>query len=274
MVRLSTVDTEKLLKSLTLPPLPSVLADLRAARAAGASMAEVGKLISCDLALAAAVLKVANSPAFAGRSLNTLDEALLVLGLANLDAVVTSVALKQALPLPPILRTFWEEQARVAAIARHIAKDLRLSKPDQAYLFALFRDTGIPVLTQRFSSYINVLSRAMQEPHQFVDIELRGRSTSHTIVGYLLARTWFMPDEFSAAILHHHDFDELQDAAIPIEAAQLIAVAQVAEHILRAHLQCEADLLWPAVQAPVLELLGMSDAQLDDLREDCADRGY
>jgi HD-like signal output (HDOD) protein len=271
---LTTQDTEKLLKSLTLPPLPSVMAELRAALSAGGSMADAAKIIGHDLGLAAAVLKVANSPAFAGRTLSSLDEALLVLGMANLDAIVTSVALRHTIPLPPIVRAFWDEQARMAGIARHIAQTYKIAKPEQAYLFSLFRDVGIPVLVQRFSSYVAVLARAMADPVNFVDIELKGRSTSHTIVGYLLARTWFMPDDFALAIYHHHDLDRLDSGDIPVSACHLIAIGQLAEHVLRANLQCEPDPLWTTAKGPILAQLGLHDEQLDELREVSLHKGF
>jgi HD-like signal output (HDOD) protein len=162
----------------------------------------------------------------------------------------------------------------MASIARHIAQTYKIAKPEQAYLFSLFRDVGIPVLVQRFPSYIAVLAKALSDPTHFVDIELKGRSTAHTIVGYLLARTWFMPDDFALAIYHHHDLDRLEGGDIPVSACHLIAIGQLAEHVLRDNLQCEPDPLWASAKAPVLAQLGLSDEHLDELRETCLQKGF
>lgn len=265
---LSDAEAGELLKSLTLPMLPAVLGEFRQAKAAGADLATLSELIGRDLSLAVAALKIANSPSFGGRKLDNLLDAVMVLGADNLDMVVTSVALKEAIPLPPILRAFWDDATQIAAIASHLATQWQLIKPEQAYLFCLFRDSGIPVLTQRFSTYIATLARAMEDPARFVEIEMASRSTSHVIVGYLLARSWFVPVAMTEAILHHHDFDLLGgNPLLTPEAARLIALARLAEHLLYAGLRHERDPSWPAIQAAILTELGMEASHLPELVE-------
>ncbi|MBL8507848.1 HDOD domain-containing protein [Chitinimonas sp. JJ19] len=265
---LSDAEAAQLLKSLTLPPLPQSLAEFRQARAAGADLADMSDLIGRDLSLAAAVLKIANSPAFASRQLNNLQDAVMVLGADNLDMVVTSVTLKAAIPLAPILRAFWDDATQIAAIASHLARRWDLIKPEQAYLFCLFRDCGIPVLTQRFPAYIATLARAMEDPANFIRIEMDSRSTSHVVVGYLLARSWFMPSAMNEAILHHHDFDQLgDDHLLESESARLIALARLAEYLLYSRLRRDADPHWPHIQAAVLAELGFDISLMSELTE-------
>ncbi|MBV1775973.1 HDOD domain-containing protein [Burkholderiaceae bacterium DAT-1] len=266
---LNEAKTDKLLKSLTLPPLPSVLADFRAAQAKEADLQTLGQIIGRDIGLAAAVLKVANSPGFAGRTLDSLKDAVTVLGAANLESIVTSVALKQLLPLPPILHTFWEESGRIGSIASQAAKTWHLCRPDQAYLFCLFRDSGIPVLAQRFSSYINTLARAMADPVNFTQIEERSRATAHTVVGYLLARTWFMPEHFAEGVLMHHDFAAIgKHESVSREAARLVSTARLAEHLLRAHVLNELDLGWPQAEQAVLGELGIHPSEMEEFGDE------
>lgn len=265
---LSETDTAKLLKSLTLPALPAVLSELRAAQSREASGAELAKIIGRDLGLSAAVLKTANSPSFAAGKLDSLNDALHFLGTANLDSVVTGVALKRALPLPPILGMFWEESTRIAAIAAMLAQRWRMVRPDQAYLFCLFRDCGIPVLTQRFPSYVNTLARAMASPARFIEIEQKSRATSHVVVGYLLARTWFLPELLAQAILYHHDFEQLYDESLlSLDSARLIALARLAEHLMQTRQRHEADPHWTDIQDYILTTLSISSEAYDDAAE-------
>ncbi|PHV11341.1 HDOD domain-containing protein [Chitinimonas sp. BJB300] len=256
---LNDEDTAKLLKSLTLPSLPAVLSDLRAAQAHEAAPGELASIIRRDLSLSAMVLKAANSPSFGGGHLDSIDDALQFLGNANLSSLITGLALKRLIPLPPILGRFWDEATCVANIAASLSKQLRIGKAEQAYLFCLFRDCGIPVLTQRFPSYIATLARAMEHPARFVQIEEEARSTSHVIVGYLLARTWFLPEHLALAILYHHDFDYLQDESVmDIDSAKLIALARLAEHLLkRKHMQ-EIDSEWEQIGDRLLSTLSLS----------------
>ncbi|WP_269532367.1 HDOD domain-containing protein [Chitinimonas sp. BJYL2] len=262
-IQLSDDDAAKLLKSLTLPPIPGVLAELRAAQSREADADVLAALIGRDLSLTAAVLKTANSPAFSARQLDSLRDAVMVLGAANLDSVVTGVALKKLVPLPPILGRFWDEATRIAAVAAALAKHWKQVRPDQAYLFCLFRDSGIPVLTQRFPSYINTLARAMNDPGHFVEIESKSRGASHVVVGYLLARSWYLPDVLNLAILHHHDFADLGDRnLIPEEAAHLIALARLAEYLLQCHLIEGSDHHWPLIAETVLATLELGEVDL------------
>jgi len=268
-VKLSHEEAEKLLKSLTLPPWPKVLTELKAAQQSHADLATLATIIGQDLSLAAAVLKVANSPSFAGRSLSSLSDAVFYLGASNLESVVIGVTLKKAVPLPPILRTFWDESGQIAEIASQLAGHLRRDKREQAYLFCLFRDCGIPVLAQRFPSYIATLARAMAQPEKFTEIELKSRSTSHVIVGYLLARTWFMPELLTNAILHHHDWDLLGESTeVEPDSAWLIAIARLAEHILRSQIQDDPDRIWQLWKAPVMHQLNLTATELSDLIAD------
>lgn len=269
-VKLSHEEAEKLLKSLTLPPWPKVLTELKAAQQRHCDLATLAAIVGKDLSLAAAVLKVANSPSFAGRTLSSLSDAVFYLGAANLESVVIGVTLKQAVPLPPILRTFWDESGQIAEIASQLAGRLRRDKREQAYLFCLFRDCGIPVLVQRFPSYIATLARAMAQPEKFTEIELKSRNTSHVIVGYLLARSWFMPELLSDAILHHHDWDLLgENPEIAADSAWLVAVARLAEHILRTQVQDDPDSTWQQWKQPVLNQLNLTASELSDLIVDC-----
>ncbi|MBV8658313.1 MAG: HDOD domain-containing protein [Burkholderiales bacterium] len=262
-IQLSQEDANKLLSSLTLPPLPVILHDVREALSREEDVLGLVDIVAQDLALSAAVIKTANSPIFSLRRLDSLVEAVMVLGASNLEAVVVGISLRNALPLPPILRMFWDEAARMAALAAQIATRQRCCRPDRAYLFSLFRDAGIPVLTQRFDFYLAVLNKALADPANFIVHEESCRATSHNTVGCLLARTWGMPATFSEAILLHHCFDELSDAAkVPPDAAVLIATARLAEHILNVYELGTDDAQWPDIAAPILNTLQLDDADI------------
>ncbi|HEY9102260.1 HDOD domain-containing protein [Chitinimonas sp.] len=267
-VQLSEEEAAKLLKSLTLPPLPQVMSELQAAQARGEDNATLAEIVGQDLSLSAAVLKTANSPAFAGRRFDTLQDAVLYLGSANLGSVVSGVALKHSIPLPPILGMFWDEATRIAAIAALLARHWKLARPEQAYLFCLFRDSGIPVLAQRFPSYISTLARAMAQPARFIEVELKSRTCSHVIVGYLLARSWYLPEAFNLAILHHHDYADLHDRGLlGEESARLVALARLAEYLMHTRQTGERDEHWPELEDSLLAILGQDKAALREASE-------
>ena len=90
------------LKEVSVPPCPEIIAELlEEARREDIDFIRISRLITGDVALAAAVLKSANSPFFAlRRKVQSVQQAVAVLGLRNLLKIVYGVVLKQSLGGP------------------------------------------------------------------------------------------------------------------------------------------------------------------------------
>lgn len=139
---------------------------------------------------------------------------------------------------------------------------------DAAYTYALFHNAAIPLLMRRFPNYVDVLEGCRSEGRMLSDAEEQYFPCTHPIVGSLLVRNWGLPPLLGQAIRFHHEKDvyDLPDRSLPGGALSLIAVTQVAEHLLDEIIgdtsEVDTNLLERA-----LAFLGISNDDLDELRQ-------
>ncbi|CAK0755628.1 hypothetical protein CCP4SC76_2670001 [Gammaproteobacteria bacterium] len=87
------------------------------------------------------------------------------------------------------------------------------------------------------------------------------------MVGYLVARSWFLPEEVRKVILHHHDEELLNRSTDDLVASQ-VAILNLAEHYCYLHRQISDDVAWSRVEERVLAILDMSPTDFKDMGED------
>ena len=110
-----------------------------------------------------------------------------------------------------------------------------------------------------------------------VDTENRLLNTNHAVVGYFTAKSWNLPLHLCEAIASHHNVlaifrDESGDAQLKT----LLAILKMAEHICESHRvlgnQTE-DHEWDSIEQLVLEYVGLSGYDFENLRESIRDMG-
>jgi HD-like signal output (HDOD) protein len=230
----------------------------------------LSNLISADVGLSAGLIKITNSPFFGFRSrVRSVKEALMVLGLDVASRAIAGIALRNAFPHLQHLERFWDSSARIARLSGWLAQRVTNNlRPDDAYTFGLFRDVGIPILLARFPGYYGVLAEANHEAKSsFTAIEDTHLPTNHAVVGCLLAQSWWLPEETSISIRHHHDVSVLDTPSIPpsLNSRNLIAVAQFAEFLLQQQTKLSYTQEWPKLGPSCLRLLNISEADMKSL---------
>lgn len=274
MTTLITADVGRLLKGIDIPPCPQILAALLAeVRQPAPNPGRVAALISQDVALAAGVMKIANSALFApAREVNTVSEAMNFLGLGAVFRTVVTELLRTALAAGDQARLdrFWDSAAHAAAVCAQLATAVPGTTRDAAYGFGLFRDCGIPVLLRRFPDYRETLGLANADPrHPFTFVEEARHGTHHAAIGCLMARNWGLSEAVSQAILCHHDYAVLEDGAgLPRESRVLVAISVVAEQVVAQHLRQQHDVEWEKGRYAAATFLGLTQAGLRDLVDD------
>lgn len=236
----------------------------------------ISELISADVSLAAALLKVANSPVFGlGRRVRNIPDALLILGLKMTVETIAGIALQNIFSDVPSLERFWDSSAKVAHISRWLTRQLKASvsvHPDDAFTFGIFRDCGIPVIMRPFPEYVEVLQRANAEQvRPFTEVEDEALTINHAVFGSELAEEWCLPEETMLAIRMHHDHGALALSAshtLPQAARELIAIAQLAEYMVQLKTGKSKTSEWSKMGSATLLLLGLDDAALRAIEED------
>lgn len=270
--KLSNDITDQALQGITIPPCPASLTSImREAKHPSVDFAALAHLISRDAGIVGPLLKLANSPFIGLRTkVTSVLHAINVLGIQNTINLVQNIALRQSLGGgAPHFEKFWERSSLSASIAEKIAAKFPSISKDDAYLAALFRDCGIPVLMMKFPDYRETVMIHSKQGMAICDIENDKFSTTHTVVGNMLTRSWMIPVHICKAILHHHDttiftsISEHADASV----RNLIGIMHMAECITDEHLLVR-DKEWPLFERDVLKHFEMSAQDFLELKGD------
>ena len=274
MPALNEVDISKLLKGIDIPPCPAVLDALtRELKSEDANIARIARLISQDVALAAGIMKIANSPFFQpARQVGSINEALAFLGVGHVFNLLIKEVLQKSLNDGRDLRLerYWDSAAYTAAACANLALSLPGTHRDNAYCFGLFHDCGIPILMRRYPDYRDTLNLANGDgKHEFTRIEETRHGTHHAVIGHLVSRNWGLAPTVSQAILSHHDLSVFEgNEGLAHESLVLIAINLIAEHVVSLYLRDKTEGEWEKARHLVADFFGLSQAHLNDLVND------
>ncbi|CAG0928246.1 MAG: hypothetical protein EFKGCFLK_01424 [Rhodocyclaceae bacterium] len=259
------------LRQVAVPPCPGIVVELLdEAQREDIDFIRISRLITGDVALAAAVLKSANSPFFAlRRKVQSVQQAVAVLGLRNLLKIVYGVVLRQSLGgegSPPLPR-FWERSHYNAVVCSYLAGRLPGVATDDAYAFGLFHDAGIAILMQRFADYRQTMAQANAAPTGVTGIEDGRHRVNHVVVGAMLARGWYLSDRVVWAIRYHHDLSVLTAPRghATSDVCLLVAIRLLSEHIVARFLGYPDEAEWEHDRETALAHLGWFEDDVDDL---------
>jgi len=261
------------IQDIGIPPRPAILDSIsQEMHLPEPDFHHLAKVISSDVGLAAGLLKIANSAYFGfGTRARTVAQALLILGLDVTSRALAGLILRRVSQTVKGLESFWDFSARVARTSGWVAQQSQGQvsiAADEVYTFGLFRDCGIAILMRKQPGYRDVLLAADADVDKFyTDIEDAACPTNHALVGCLLARDWWLPDATATAIRHHHDALALArgEAVLPGNSSQLIAVAQLAEHLVQGATGQFMNREWDKLGEVCLRQLAIDEAAVADL---------
>lgn len=202
--------------------------------------------------------------------MDSIEQAVMAMGSNNVISIVTGLALRKINEgKEPQLERFWDSAERTASIAAMLAKRIPGVPQDMAYTAGLFHDCGIPLLMQRFPDYKETLKKTSRELDKpFTQVEDEQHQTNHAVVGYMLAKSWHLSEIIALTVLHHHNLSILDSKEnLPAEVRGLVATVQVAEY-LGDSTQMREEPSWQANSVALLDYLGISQEELDDIAEE------
>jgi HD-like signal output (HDOD) protein len=266
---------EALIKSIRIPPRPSLLADLQAELvSAEPSPAAIAHIISSDVGMSGALLKLANSSFYGGkRKARSVKQAISFLGINTVAALMTGLLARQAIGADHKgLATFWDISMRRAQAMVFLSRKLRIGEADVAHTFGLFCDTGVPLLIARFPDYKHTYEQAGRETARpFTALEDERHSTNHAAIGCLLARNWGLSADVGWAILHHQDYSVLEDGATPDAVRSLVALSLLAEAAIQKYQGHTGSVEWDKGGALACAYLHLDSAEVTDLLDELHD---
>jgi HD-like signal output (HDOD) protein len=191
-----------------LPVLPQVAGRVMAlANDPSADAARLSTLIHQDQALAAHVLRIANSPAYMPRTpIVSLQHAVAMLGVSQLSEIAVTVSLKSGTVKIPgyeaDIRQLWRHALASGAYAKEIAR-LRRYNVESAYLCGLLHAVGKPVVLKTVTAIAAELHVPLK-PRAIISF-LDGY---HSRVGILIAAEWALPSQVAEAIAYYWVYEQ------------------------------------------------------------------
>lgn len=209
---------------LTLPTLPEVALRIRdAVSDPDVNSNTLSNVIGQDAALAARIIKVANSPLLRGAvSVDNLQLAITRMGINFVRNLATGLAMEQMFQathdsIDKRLRRSWEHSLEVASISHVLASHFTKLKPDQATLAGLVHEIGIlPILTLAEDNPEILEKEAVLDK---IILRLHGK------VGKAIMKAWEFPEELIDVPLGCTDFT--RDIGPNADYVDVVTVAKI-----------------------------------------------
>ena len=211
-----------------LPSLPMVAVEaLRVADADDSGIDVLANIVANDPAIAAKLIKAANSPVFFGRdAIGTCQRAIVRLGLKTTRQLVVAFAMRdlfkcEVTEIRIAMERLWAHSVEVGAIAFVLARKVPGLDPGEAQLAGLLHDIGVvSILSSQAPADCNEADRKAL-------FQLAQRSRAE--VGGMILEAWNFP---KAQVLAVRDAEQWwRDDTTDPELADLVVVAQLLSFI-------------------------------------------
>ncbi|MFT4562106.1 MAG: HD-like signal output (HDOD) protein [Gammaproteobacteria bacterium] len=209
---------------LSLPSLPAVAMKVcQLIDRDDANVENLARTINADPAIAAKLIRAANSPMYRGQApTDRCDKAVVRLGLKTTRQLISSFAVNELFSTnSPLLNkrmgVLWRHSTEVASICFVLAVKTKTLEPEQALLAGLLHDIGaLPLL-----SYAHNTAELTEDPVALETFLEMHRSR----VGAMILEKWNFPNSLIQAAEHADDW--CRDSAGIADYADLVMIAQL-----------------------------------------------
>ena len=207
-----------------IPTNPAIAVQiLSLTKAPRTTAAQFATVIKADAAMAARLLKMANSVHYAQRKpVTTIERAVTLLGLRRVRMHALSFQLVAHLDrlgdCPFDLKRFWQQSVLRACLARAIAAEVVGSVAEEAFLIGLLQDCGILLLVQMFGpEYAALYESRNLSPTAFFAAERKQFPHNHVEAIAVMTTEWNLPERITRPLREHHAPRVLDTHADPLE---------------------------------------------------------
>lgn len=217
-----------------LPPMPQTVFKAQSVmRDPNAGFKELAAVLETDQALAAKVLRLANSPFYSlSGKVSSLQHASVVLGQRTLEELIAVAGTSEFLGAQ--LKGYglnsgdlWQHSIGVAYGAKSIAKKKKPALINDAFSAGLIHDTGKlaldPYVLEKKEAFEAFISRGLES---FTSAEKQILGFDHAEIASALCSGWNVPESLIRAIAYHHEpsRSEGDELAYIVHTADAIAM--------------------------------------------------
>jgi len=211
----------KITQLTSLPTIPLVITKLIVImKKENPSIDEFVDVIKHDQSITSKIVSIANSPFFGypGR-INSLEQAVLMLGFDLIKSISLSVSIFTIFPIPYVtLKKMWSHSFKVADLSSFLYRKITGKNSCICFLSGLLHDIGRAILLNIKSS--DHSADILHELYKLKADELLKSETeifqcNHTEAGKWFLEKLFFPEEIVAPIYYHHYYDRFLGYNIP-----------------------------------------------------------
>ncbi|MBW7956527.1 MAG: HDOD domain-containing protein [Deltaproteobacteria bacterium] len=220
----------KVLEILKISTVPAVLKRIiEVTEDPKSGISDLEYIIERDQAIASRVVAVSNA-VFYGfpRKINTIDQAILVLGFEMVKGLAISTTLFSFLKnnkTNSVIASLWGHSFEVAMAAGMLARRTGMVSKETAFLAGLIHDIGRPLLLQILSKeYLEVCSF----DRNCIEREAEAFGADHAEVGEWFVEKCKLPEDCTIAVKYHHRPEKcLEEMNTISPLAQIIYLANL-----------------------------------------------
>jgi len=259
---------KKILRSMAeLPPMPQVVVKAQEKMSDPTStFKDLGRIIETDQAIAARVLKLANSAYYGLRGMvSSIHQASIVLGYEALGEVITVVG--AAGLLDNILEGYgldsgalWQHSLAVAFGSRIIAKAKHPALENDVFSAGLLHDAGKIVLDEYVHKKEKEFDALMEDGQtSFLTAEKKIFGFDHADLTFELCQKWSIPEIQGLAIKHHHCPSRSEENAM----AYILHIADTVA--IKGGFGMTSDAMLYEIEEEALTFVGLHEEELEEI---------
>ena len=251
-----------------IPTLPaSVLRVMQMIEDPFCSSSDLAKVIQADPAMAAKVLKLANSSYYGFRQkIGNIPQAVTLLGFATLKNTLLAAAVFDMFRVAGTgfdLPALWTHSVTAATAAKLLAKRARYPHSEKAFTAALMHDVGKIILARFIPQGLSEIVAVIQtENMAMYDAENKVLGLSHPALGAWVLGRWGLPSPIVEAVEFHHHPTRAQNG---FDLAGIVYLANILAH--RSGIGYGGDGMEREMDPVVLKFYNLNEAAMGDMQD-------
>ena len=251
-----------------IPTLPaSVLRVMQMIEDPFCSSSDLAKVIQADPAMAAKVLKLANSSYYGFRQkIGNIPQAVTLLGFATLKNTLLAAAVFDMFRVAGTgfdLSALWTHSVTAATAAKLLAKRARYPHSEKAFTAALMHDVGKIILARFIPQGLGEIVKVIQaENMAMYDAENKVLGLSHPALGAWVLGRWGLPSPIVEAVEFHHHPTLAQNG---FDLAGIVYLANILAH--RSGIGYGGDGMEREMDPVVLKFYNLNEAAMGDMQD-------
>lgn len=216
-----------------LPPLPIVIQRIMSVTGSDdTSATDIASVLSEDPAIAAKILRVANSSFYGmARNITQVSRAVAVLGVVAVRNIALGVAVRDSLIKMVVgdvdHAAIWRHSIAVGSACEMVARHIGYRPPEEAFVAGLLHDIGQLAMMAIQPEGLDAVLREQGRGIPFLALERTHFGVDHPDAGFRIMRRWRIPDSLCQVARRHHEPRLINDGP----QSQLLAIVMLSDTV-------------------------------------------